>query len=218
MTPQRERLDVESPEGRQDRLGRLLSGVVTTSPTSPAAPGVILGSGPTPGARGVLETFPVAESSALARARAFLPLMQQSNVELMARKAENPDAVDIEHTEGQDKVIMMDLGLGVFDAPGGVEGMPVRDIPEGYGDGDDDEDDEDEDDSSDEEADEEGDEDMSDETDGRGNVGGGSTGSSDSSSESERDAEEAATKPRGAAESGGPQTGGEDTAKVQRNR
>jgi hypothetical protein len=38
--------------------------------------------------------------------------MQQSNIELLARKAENPDAVDIEHTEGQDKVIMMVRELG----------------------------------------------------------------------------------------------------------
>jgi hypothetical protein len=37
--------------------------------------------------------------------------MQQSNIELLARRAENPDAVDIEHTEGQDKVIMMVRGL-----------------------------------------------------------------------------------------------------------
>ncbi|GFZ45437.1 hypothetical protein JCM24511_03163 [Saitozyma sp. JCM 24511] len=217
MTPQRERLDVESPEDRQDRLGRLLSGVVTSSPTSPAGPGVILGSGPTPGVRGVLETFPVAESSALARARAFLPLMQQSNIELLARRAENPDAVDIEHTEGQDKVIMMDLGLGVFDAPGGVEGMPVQDIPEGYGEGDDGGDDEDETDSYDEEADEEADEDMSHEADGRGGVEGDSTESSDTSSESERDADEVATSPRDAAESGGRRAGGEDTSKLQSN-
>jgi hypothetical protein len=39
-------------------------------------------------------------------------MMQQSNIELLKRQAENPDAVDIEHTEGQDKVIMMVRDLG----------------------------------------------------------------------------------------------------------
>ncbi|KAI9631802.1 uncharacterized protein MKK02DRAFT_41430 [Dioszegia hungarica] len=84
----------------------------------------------------------------LARVRHFLPLLASSNEDLLQRAKENPSAVDIENTAGQDKVIEMDLGLGVFDVQGAAKGDmgPELDIPEDQeGAEDEDEDDEDED-------------------------------------------------------------------------
>ncbi|WWD17184.1 hypothetical protein CI109_101622 [Kwoniella shandongensis] len=133
----REKLDVETPQDREARLGQLLSGITTQrddrskSPASPINP---IPSRP----------FAMPESDALARARAFLPLLQASNVELLARAAEDPDAVDMEKADG-DRVIAMDLGLGVFDAPQNpsgdlgpvVDSRPPAELQRGEGDSED---------------------------------------------------------------------------------
>ena len=44
---------------------------------------------------------------ALARAKAFLPLLQSSNAELLAKAKADPNGVNIEHTDGQNQVIAM---------------------------------------------------------------------------------------------------------------
>lgn len=43
----------------------------------------------------------------LARVKAFLPIMATSTQELLKKKEENPDDVDIENTEGDERVIAM---------------------------------------------------------------------------------------------------------------
>lgn len=43
----------------------------------------------------------------LNRAKAFLPLLADSNATLLARAAIDPKAVDIEHTAGEERVIAM---------------------------------------------------------------------------------------------------------------
>lgn len=49
----------------------------------------------------------IVTSLVLARARQFLPLLASSNQDLLSRAATNPDAVNIENTDGQDQVIAM---------------------------------------------------------------------------------------------------------------
>lgn len=49
----------------------------------------------------------IVTSLVLARARQFLPLLASSNQDLLSRAAANPDAVNIENTDGQDQVIAM---------------------------------------------------------------------------------------------------------------
>ncbi|KAK8864509.1 hypothetical protein IAR55_001759 [Kwoniella newhampshirensis] len=151
----REKLDVESPQDREARLGQLLSGISTQgdegrkSPSSPINP---IPSRPSA----------VPESDALARARAFLPLLQASNTELLARAAEDPDAVDIEKADG-DRIIAMDLGLGVFDAPQNPSGDlgPIVDSRPPAGLRSEEREDDDDEESSEEEEEEESDDDES---------------------------------------------------------
>ncbi|ODN81988.1 hypothetical protein L202_02317 [Cryptococcus amylolentus CBS 6039] len=104
----REKLDIESPEEREARLGQLLSSISTgtkSSDTEPSTPSNPLPSRP----------HAMPESDVLARVRAFLPQFQAANEDLLKRAKEDPDSVDIEKGQGQH--IAMDLGLGVFDAP-----------------------------------------------------------------------------------------------------
>ncbi|WVQ80791.1 hypothetical protein IAT38_002896 [Cryptococcus sp. DSM 104549] len=138
-SPRRERLDVESPQDREARLGQLLSSISEPkqdqqSPQSPPNP---IPSRP----------FAVPESDVLARVRAFLPEFQASNNALLAQAAANPESVNIEKGEGE-RYIAMDLGLGVFDAPSNPSGDmgPVVDSrpPEGLEAKDEDENEEDE--------------------------------------------------------------------------
>ncbi|WVW84067.1 hypothetical protein I302_106095 [Kwoniella bestiolae CBS 10118] len=105
-TPDREKLEVESPKAREARLGNLLSSI-----SSPSAESLLPSPNPIPS-----RPSAVPESDVLARARAFLPMFQASNQELLAAAAKNPDSVNIEKINGS-QAIAMDLGLGVFDAP-----------------------------------------------------------------------------------------------------
>ncbi|CAK9783710.1 hypothetical protein CC85DRAFT_328215 [Cutaneotrichosporon oleaginosum] len=78
------RLDVETDEQRRERLGTLFSALSSPSPPTNSDPF------PTPS-----KPFAIPESDALARARAFLPLMAASNAELAARKERGEDvAID----------------------------------------------------------------------------------------------------------------------------
>ncbi|OCF33001.1 hypothetical protein I316_05339 [Kwoniella heveanensis BCC8398] len=109
---QREKLDVESPQAREARLGHLLSSISPSSSDKPS------GSAPTSPIN-PLPSWPSAlpESDAvLARVRAFLPQFQAANAQLLAKAADDPESVNIEKVNG-DRAIAMDLGLGVFDAP-----------------------------------------------------------------------------------------------------
>ncbi|CAD6590995.1 MAG: hypothetical protein TREMPRED_005954, partial [Tremellales sp. Tagirdzhanova-0007] len=103
----REKLDIESPARRQVRLGQLF----TSLSESPSLAHSIV-----PGH--ISRTFAVPESDALSRVKSFLPLLASSNSTLLARAALDPDGVNIERTEGEERVIAMDLGLGIFDAHG----------------------------------------------------------------------------------------------------
>lgn len=60
----------------------------------------------------------------LARVRAFLPDFQASTAELVKQASVNPEAVNVERVRKGESAIAMDLGLGVYDAPGvaGKEG------------------------------------------------------------------------------------------------
>ncbi|WWC89193.1 uncharacterized protein L201_004111 [Kwoniella dendrophila CBS 6074] len=141
----REKLDVESPQAREARLGGLLSSISTPNAAVQSTPAVSSFSNPIPSKPTALP-----ESDALARVRAFLPQFRASNEELLARAAENPDSVDMEKINGG-QAIAMDLGLGIFDAPQNpksdlgptVDSRPPADLAQ------DDEDDEDEEESDD---------------------------------------------------------------------
>ncbi|WVR06926.1 hypothetical protein IAU60_003962 [Kwoniella sp. DSM 27419] len=110
----RERLDVESPQAREARLGNLLSTISSPNSGSIADPP---GSGTT-SPLNALPTRPYAvpQSDVLSRVKAFLPALQASNEELLARAAQDPESVNMEKLNGG-RAVAMDLGLGVFDAP-----------------------------------------------------------------------------------------------------
>ncbi|OWZ81379.1 hypothetical protein C365_00353 [Cryptococcus neoformans Bt85] len=114
-SPKRERLDVESPQDREARLGQLLQSI-SSNPNQSQESTPIKSLNPLPSRPHV-----VPESDVLSRVRAFLPQFQASNDALFAQARENPDSVDIE--KGQSgQYISMDLGLGVFDAPENPKG------------------------------------------------------------------------------------------------
>lgn len=54
----------------------------------------------------------------LARVRAFLPDFQASTNEILAQAATDPDAVNLERVRKGEGAVAIDLGLGVYDAPG----------------------------------------------------------------------------------------------------
>ncbi|TEB28188.1 hypothetical protein FA13DRAFT_1794180 [Coprinellus micaceus] len=116
-----ERLDVEDDEARQKRLQSLLEHLST--PTSnPAATVPALPAPPTGlpkfdfGDRRTEAVVPNTEL--LSRVQAFLPQLEASNRELLARAKADPKSVDIENLENKDRdgrVIKLNLGLGVFE-------------------------------------------------------------------------------------------------------
>ncbi|KAH6910937.1 hypothetical protein BKA70DRAFT_1268951 [Coprinopsis sp. MPI-PUGE-AT-0042] len=108
-----EKLDIEEDEERQRRLQSLFERI--NIPGSSAAPTQQAGMPKFDfGDRNTFEVKPNTEL--LSRLQAFLPEMQASNEALLKRAAEDPDSIDIENiTEGSEKVIEMDLGLGVFE-------------------------------------------------------------------------------------------------------
>ncbi|KAJ7359292.1 hypothetical protein DFH08DRAFT_845661 [Mycena albidolilacea] len=115
---QRETIEVEDDDARLQRIQRVLEKLNTGAPA--AAPdiesimtGVNASSGP---------GQPVNEGSLnelLARVQAFLPQIEASNAALGEMDLRS---LDIENTDGDDKVIEMNLGLGVFEDRSGREG------------------------------------------------------------------------------------------------
>jgi len=61
--------------------------------------------------------------SVLARVRAFLPDFQASTTAIMQQASLDPSSVNVENVKKGERAVAMDLGLGVYDAPGAAEGM-----------------------------------------------------------------------------------------------
>ena len=61
--------------------------------------------------------------SVLARVRAFLPDFQASTTAIMQQASLDPSSVNVENVKKGERAVAMDLGLGVYDAPGAGEGM-----------------------------------------------------------------------------------------------
>ncbi|RXK37749.1 hypothetical protein M231_04998 [Tremella mesenterica] len=117
--PKRQKLDVEDVEAREERLGGLFASLSKTDSTS---------------TKREVEIGPLPPSVALARAKAFLPLLQKSNASLLKAQRSDPTYGNLEDVQGETRVIEMDLGLGVFDINGQVEEGrvdlgPVVDMP-----------------------------------------------------------------------------------------
>ena len=99
--------------------------------------------------------------SVLARVRAFLPDFQASTTAIMQQASLDPSSVNVENVKKGERAVAMDLGLGVYDAPGAGEGMegkgfgPVVDSDATALQGQDDDEDEDDDDDDMDEEDEE---------------------------------------------------------------
>ncbi|KAF9552298.1 hypothetical protein CPC08DRAFT_647094 [Agrocybe pediades] len=108
------RLDVEDEDARQARLQSFFEKLNSSSDTrfldrtaemNPQFP------------LGERRTFPIEPpTELLSRVQAFLPQLEASNAILMQRAQQDPKSVDIEHiSEGMDRHIEMNLGLGVFE-------------------------------------------------------------------------------------------------------
>ncbi|KAJ7485308.1 hypothetical protein FB451DRAFT_1168593 [Mycena latifolia] len=115
--PQRETIDVEDDDARLQRIQRALEKLNTVSHSA--------------GLESLLNAPDASQSSPgtgeslndlLARVQAFLPELQASNALLAEMAAHDPRSVDIENVEGDEKVIQMNLGLGVFEDRTGREG------------------------------------------------------------------------------------------------
>jgi len=97
--------------------------------------------------------------SVLARVRAFLPDFQASTTAIMQQASLDPSSVNVENVKKGERAVAMDLGLGVYDAPGAGEGMegkgfgPVVDSDATALEGKEDDEDEDEDEDEDGEVD-----------------------------------------------------------------
>ncbi|KAJ7753336.1 hypothetical protein DFH07DRAFT_824127 [Mycena maculata] len=125
--PQRETietLEIEDNEARIERIQHLLEKLNTIPP----APGVSKES--------ILNATRASQSGEgsgesldelLARVQAFLPQIHASNAELATLAAMDPRSVDIENVDGDEKVIQMKLGLGVFEDRTGKNRDPSSD-------------------------------------------------------------------------------------------
>ncbi|KAJ6588894.1 hypothetical protein B0H19DRAFT_1101839 [Mycena capillaripes] len=118
--PQRETIEIEDDDARLERIQRVLENLNTVSP---AAPGRDMDS--IFNTAGASESGPRSEESLnelLARVQAFLPQIEASNAVLVEKASADPHSVDIENVEGDEEVIQMNLGLGVFEDRSGREG------------------------------------------------------------------------------------------------
>ncbi|KAF9808509.1 hypothetical protein IEO21_07864 [Rhodonia placenta] len=104
-------LEVEDDDQRQQRMSDIFRRLNSPSqplprdtPTLPVLPRRDDGSLP-------------AEPSTdlLSRVQAFLPQLAASNADLLRRAQEDPSSVDIENTADAERIIEMNLGLGVFE-------------------------------------------------------------------------------------------------------
>ncbi|KAJ7266994.1 hypothetical protein B0H12DRAFT_1099099 [Mycena haematopus] len=113
---QRETIEVEDDDARLERIQRVLEKLNTVSPAAGRDVEGIMNidsaSGP-----GLLNQ--ASSNELLARVKAFLPQMQASNAALADQ---DPHSLDIENIKGDEKVIQMSLGLGVFEDRMGREG------------------------------------------------------------------------------------------------
>ncbi|KAJ7108502.1 hypothetical protein C8R44DRAFT_802876 [Mycena epipterygia] len=117
--PQRETIDVEDDDARLQRIQRALEKLNTISSTATGldAERILNAAGTSQPGGGSGESL----NELLARVQAFLPQLEASNAALAEKVAMDPRSVDIENVEGDDKVIQMNLGLGVFEDRTGKE-------------------------------------------------------------------------------------------------
>ncbi|KAJ7512720.1 hypothetical protein B0H11DRAFT_2267790 [Mycena galericulata] len=116
--PQRETIDIEEDDARIHRIQHLLEKLNTIPRSGPAGDteSILNAAGASnPGQSG--ESL----SELLARVQAFLPQIEASNAELATLAAVDPRSVDIENVDGDEEVIQMKLGLGVFEDRTGKE-------------------------------------------------------------------------------------------------
>ncbi|KAJ7904266.1 hypothetical protein B0H14DRAFT_595194 [Mycena olivaceomarginata] len=113
---QRETIEVEDDDARLQRIQRVLEKLNTSSPAVGPSLGSIMSG------INASEPGPANERSLnelLGRVQAFLPQIEASNAAL---EEKDPHSLDIENTDGDDKVIQMSLGLGIFEDRSGWEG------------------------------------------------------------------------------------------------
>ncbi|KAJ7634842.1 hypothetical protein FB45DRAFT_475524 [Roridomyces roridus] len=117
--PRRETIELEEEDARVHRIERLLEKLNTASSSSGASidPASIFNGSAISTGEGSGQSI----DELLARVRAFLPEMEASNAELATRAAVDPRSIDIENVEGDEEVIQMKLGLGVFEEKTGRE-------------------------------------------------------------------------------------------------
>ncbi|KAJ7631894.1 hypothetical protein DFH06DRAFT_1223173 [Mycena polygramma] len=127
--PQRETIEVEDADARLERIQRILEQLNTTSPAA-AADTAGRGMEHIFNTAGPSDAVPRSEGSLnelLARVQAFLPQIEASNTALAEKASMDPRSVDIENVDGDEKVIQMNLGLGVFEDRTGREGESESD-------------------------------------------------------------------------------------------
>ncbi|KAJ7033693.1 hypothetical protein C8F04DRAFT_1103847 [Mycena alexandri] len=118
--PLRETIEVEDDDARLERMQRVLEKLNTDGSPAPrhdmeSLLGATTTSSSEPGNEGDLNEL-------LARVQAFLPQMEASNAALAEKVSVDPRSVDIENVEGDQEVVQMKLGLGVFEDRTGREG------------------------------------------------------------------------------------------------
>ncbi|KAJ3507752.1 hypothetical protein NLJ89_g6128 [Agrocybe chaxingu] len=120
-----EKLDVEDEAARQSRIQSFLEKLNSTSQTREFLPP----SGVPKFDFGNRTTFATnAPTELLSRVQAFLPQLEASNAILSQKMQEDPSSVDIEHiSEGIDRYIEMNLGLGLFEDRSGRREHPNED-------------------------------------------------------------------------------------------
>ncbi|KAJ6469043.1 hypothetical protein C8R47DRAFT_1151025 [Mycena vitilis] len=122
--PPLETIEVEDADARLERIQRVLEQLNTTSPAA-AADTAGRGMERIFNTAGPPDNVPRSEGSLnelLGRVQAFLPEIEASNTALAEKASLDPRSVDIENVDGDEKVIQMNLGLGVFEDRTGREG------------------------------------------------------------------------------------------------
>ncbi|KAJ7100235.1 hypothetical protein B0H15DRAFT_513935 [Mycena belliarum] len=116
---QPETLEIEDDDARLQRIQRALEQLNTVAPSQAAGLESLLNA---PGASQPESGSGVPLEELLARVQEFLPQLQASNAQLAEMAARDPRSVDIENVEGDEEVIEMNLGLGVFEDRTGKQG------------------------------------------------------------------------------------------------
>ncbi|KAJ7178620.1 hypothetical protein C8R43DRAFT_1117987 [Mycena crocata] len=116
--PHRETIEIEDADARLDRIQRALEKMNTPSSAGADSERIFTDAANVPQGSGSGGDL----SQLLARVQEFLPQLEASNAALAAKASADPRSVDIENVEGDEKVIHMKLGLGVFEDRTGREG------------------------------------------------------------------------------------------------